>query len=148
MKIYLASDHAGFELKNAVREHLFHHGFAVADLGPQVPDEDDDYPKYAYQVTTKLLGGEAADRGILICGSGQGMAIAANRVRGIRAAVVWDEQEAKASRNDDDSNVLSLAARDLSVEAALKLVDVWLKTKFSGAERHKRRLGEIEQLYG
>ncbi len=148
MTIYLAADHQGFELKNVLREHLMAAGHKVEDLGPEKLDLDDDYPKYAYLVTTKLLGGDDADRGILVCGSGQGMAIAANRVRGIRAAVCWDETEAKSSRHDDDANVLSLASRDLSQEEAFKITDTWLATNFSGEPRHKRRLDEIERLYG
>lgn len=148
MKIWLASDHAGFELKNLIREHLFHSGKDVEDLGPNVLTPEDDYPAYAYKLTSKLLGGEEEDRGILICGSGQGMAIAANRVRGIRAAIVWDEMEAKMSRNDDNSNVLVLAARDIENELAAKLVDIWLATEFSGEDRHRRRLEQIENIYG
>lgn len=149
MKIYLASDHAGFELKNAVREHLFHKGYDIEDVGPETLDPTDDYPVYAFRVTTKMLGDEDDDvRGIMVCGSGQGMAIAANRVRGIRAVVAWNEEEAKASRHDDDANVLALAARFLDQDTAFRVSETFLEEPFSHAPRHKRRIEEIEELYG
>ena len=149
MKIYLSADHAGFEFKNQLREHLVHKGFDVEDLGPQILDKEDDYPRLAFVTVTKVLGSEDDDpRGILVCGSGQGMAIAANRVAGIRASVIWNEAGARETRADNNSNVLSLPARMISEETAYKIVDTWLKEPFSGAERHVRRLGEIESLYG
>lgn len=149
MKIYISADHAGYELKNELREHLAHHKHDVEDLGPATLDPEDDYPQFAYRLTTKLLGSEDPDvRGILVCGSGQGMAIAANRVRGIRAAVVWDEESAKETRQDNDSNVISLPARYLNADTAKKIIDTWLKEPFSNAPRHRRRLEEIEDIYG
>lgn len=151
MNIYLGADHAGFHLKEKVFAHLVKQGYTVHDEGDKLYDKHDDYPHYAYAVAVKLLGDSDNDaRGILICGGGQGMAIAANRVRGIRAAVVWDEHEAKATRQDNDSNVLSVPARyfkDNEAEA-LKVIDTWLATPFSGAPRHVRRIKEIEELYG
>jgi ribose 5-phosphate isomerase B len=149
MKVFLAADHAGYELKNDLREHLAHKGYDVEDIGPHNLNPKDDYPQFAYQTTAKLLGSDDKDpRGILICGSGQGMAIAANRVRGIRAAVAWNEESAKASRQDDDSNVLTLPARFLDNETIYRIVETWLSEPFSGASRHRRRLEEIEHLYG
>ncbi len=148
MKIFLASDHAGFELKNAIREHLFHGGHEVTDVGPEVLEGDDDYPVKAYDVATKVLGEEADARGILICGSGQGMAMAANRLRGIRAALAWDEMSAHASREDDDANVLCLPARQLDEDLALRIVDTWMRTDFSTKERYRRRVDELEDLGG
>ncbi|MBI4101291.1 RpiB/LacA/LacB family sugar-phosphate isomerase [Candidatus Microgenomates bacterium] len=150
MRIFLSSDHAGFELKNSLREHLVHHGLKkVEDLGPSTLNPNDDYPQFTYRLTTKLLGSTDKDpRGIMVCGSGQGMCIAANRVRGIRAALVWNEEVAKDSRQDNDSNVLCLPARFLDTETAYRIADTWLKEPFSGAARHKRRLDEIEELYG
>lgn len=149
MIIYLASDHAGFELKLSLLEHLVHHRFEVEDLGPDTLDKDDDYPNYAYAVTTKLLGSQDEDpRGILLCGSGQGMAMAANRVSGIRAALAWNQEIARLARSHEDSNILALPARFITTEEAFKLTDIWLKTPFSKAERHQRRINEIEQLYG
>ncbi|MEX0934327.1 MAG: RpiB/LacA/LacB family sugar-phosphate isomerase [Candidatus Saccharimonadales bacterium] len=149
MMIYLAADHAGFEMKLMLLEHLVHHGNEVEDLGPNTLDKEDDYPNYAFKVTTKVLGSSDEDpRGILLCGSGQGMAMAANRVAGIRAAIAWDEDIAKLSREHEDTNILTLPSRFISSEEAFKITDVWLKTKFSKAPRHQRRLDEIESLYG
>ncbi|HWZ65488.1 MAG TPA: RpiB/LacA/LacB family sugar-phosphate isomerase [Patescibacteria group bacterium] len=149
MKIYLGSDHAGFYLKEKIFAHLVRAGYDVEDEGDKVLDPADDYPQFAYTVTTKILGSEDDDaRGILLCGGGQGMCIAANRVRGIRAVVVWDEHEAKMARNDNDSNVLCLPARSLEDKQLIDIVDVWLKTPFSKAARHARRIREIEDIYG
>lgn len=149
MKIFLGSDHAGFELKKELLEHLVHHGYDVEDVGPHTLDPKDDYPQFAFAVTTKILGSDDKDpRGILICGSGQGMVIAANRVRGIRAALAWDEESAKASRHDDDTNILALPGRMVDIKTAFAVADTWLKQKFSGAPRFARRLKEIEELYG
>ncbi len=145
MKIFLAADHGGFELKNKLREHLFHQDYDVEDLGPETLDKEDDYPVKAYAVATKVLGEDDA-RGILVCRSGQGMAMAANRLGGIRAAVVWNKAEAKETREANDSNVMSLAADFTDETSALDIVDVWLETKFSGEERHQRRIKELEDL--
>lgn len=152
MKIYLGSDHAGFHVKEELFAHLVKRGFDVEDAGNKQLDPNDDYPQFAYQTTTKLLGSEESDtRAILICGSGQGMCIAANRVRGIRASVIWDVEGAKETREDNDSNVLCVPARALEKqgeEAIFAIVDAWLDTPFSGAPRHLRRIKEIEELYG
>lgn len=149
MRVFIGADHAGFDLKSAVMAHLSKRNVDVEDDGDQQLDPNDDYPQFAYAVTTKVLGSEDDDpRGILLCGSGQGMCIAANRVRGIRAALCWSEDIARETRNDNDSNVLCIPARTLSEEDALKIIDVWLDTPFSGAARHVRRIHEIEELYG
>ena len=148
MKIYLAADHAGYELKNILSEHLVHNGYDVADMGARTLDPDDDFAQYAYATTTKILGDEGDSRGILICGSGEGMAMAANRVRGIRAAVIWTVQGAKETRNDNDSNVLTLPSRMIDTETAIAITEAWLQEPFSGEERHQRRIDQIEQLYG
>lgn len=147
MNIYIGADHKGYELKNQVREHLEHAGVNVIDKGAMTLEPGDDYPKYAFAVTGAMLGDEGS-MGILVCGSGQGMAMAANKVGGIRAAVVWSPAEARASRHDDDANVLVLPAHMIDVEMALEVVDQFVDTKFSGEERHKRRLDQIEELYG
>lgn len=147
MKIYLGADHAGFELKTQVYEHLTHAGFEAEDLGAKTMDMEDDYPKYAYLVATKVLG-EDDSLGILLCGSGQGMSIAANRVRGIRAALAWDERSAATSREDDDANVLVLPARFLEATNALAIVDAWLAAEFKKDPKYHRRLDELEELYG
>ncbi|HSE61219.1 MAG TPA: RpiB/LacA/LacB family sugar-phosphate isomerase [Candidatus Saccharimonadales bacterium] len=151
MIIYLGSDHAGYHLKEKVEAHLLKNGYAVEDVGNKVLDPADDYPQFAYAAATKVLGSTDSDpRAILLCGGGQGMAIAANRVRGIRAVVIWDDEQARLSRNDNDANVLALPARVLedNPKQAYSIIDTWLKTPFSKAERHARRLREIEEIYG
>ncbi len=149
MKVYLGSDHAGFYLKEKVFAHLSKAGYDVEDVGDKQLDPADDYPQFAYALTTKILGDEDNDaRGILLCGSGQGMCIAANRVRGIRASLCWDETSARETRNDNDSNVLCIPARMLEDDQSLAIIDIWLETPFSNAPRHARRLHEIEELYG
>ncbi len=151
MIIYLGSDHGGYYLKEKLEAHLLKAGHKVEDVGNKVLDPADDYPQFAFAAATKVLGSEDADpRAILICKGGQGMAIAANRIRGIRAVVLEDEQEARMSRNDNDANVLALPARVLedNEAKAYDIVDTWLKTPFSKAARHTRRLREIEEVYG
>lgn len=151
MIVYLGSDHGGFYLKEKVEAHLLKAGIKVEDVGNQVLDPGDDYPQFAFAAATKLLGSTDADpRAILICKGGQGMAIAANRIRGVRAVVISDVEEAKMSRNDNDANVLSLPSRVLESDEklAFDIIDTWLKTPFSKAERHARRLREIEEVYG
>lgn len=147
MKIFLGADHAGFDLKTSLAEHLFHAGYEVTDVGAKSLDEDDDYPLFAYQVATKVLG-EDEGLGILICGSGQGMSMAANRLNGIRAALAWDEQSAKDSKADDNSNVLVLPARYLDQPTAFKMVDAWLKTTFKADPKYQRRLDELGDISG
>ncbi len=148
MKVYLGADHAGFELKTQLSEHLVHQGIEVVDCGAKSLDDDDDYPQYAYYVATKILGGDDDDRGILICGSGQGMCMAANRVNGVRAALAWGPESAEVSREDDDSNVLVIPSRFVDSMTAIDMVDHWLAAKFKADPKYKRRLDELEQLYG
>lgn len=150
MNIYLGSDHAGYELKNALREYLIHTGHDVIDMGAKTLDEDDDYPRYAYAVASKVLGEEdGAGAGILICGSGQGMSMAANRVNGVRAALAWSLESAKSAKREDDANVLVLPARFIDLDEAEAMVDAWLRTKFDESDpKYQRRLDELEQLYG
>jgi ribose 5-phosphate isomerase B len=147
VNVYLGADHKGYELKNIIREHLEHNKFKVEDKGALTFEKGDDYPKYAYIVATEILGDDDG-KGILVCGSGQGMAIAANKVRGIRAALVWSPAEARAARHDDDANILVLPADMIDTDTALAIVDNFLEQKFSGEERHQRRLDQIEKLYG
>lgn len=151
MKIFIGADHGGYYLKEKIEAHLVKAGYDVEDVGDKVLDSKDDYPQFAFAAATKVLGSEDKDaRAIMICKGGQGMAIAANRIRGIRAVVIADVEEARMSRNDNDANVLSLPARVLeeNEKLAYDIVDTWIKTPFSGAERHVRRLREIEEIYG
>lgn len=149
MKIYLASDHQGFHFKEKLFAYLSKHNYDVEDVGDKVLDKDDDFPQFAYMATTKILGSEDKDpRAILLCGGGQGMAMAANRVNGIRAAVIWDAYEAKMTRHDNDSNVLSLPSRILEDDDQLwqGIVETWLNTPFAGAARFVRRNHQLDQL--
>ncbi len=151
MKIFLGADHNGFEYKNRLSEYLKRAGYDVVDEGDGTRDPDDDFPQFAGKVITAMRGnGGTSDetRGILICGSGQGMCMAANRFRGIRAALAWDQEEARAARNDDDSNVLCLSARYLDIDTTVGIVHTWLMTPFAGAPRFKRRIQELDELGG
>ena len=148
MKIYLGSDHNGYNLKEDVFAYLSKRGFDVEDVGDTEPNPDDDFPQFAQRVALKILGDEDGDaRGILLCGGGQGMCMAANRFHGIRASVIWDEYEAKMTRNDNDSNVLCLPARLLGdgVEWQ-RIIDTWTKTPFANAERYRRRNRQLDEL--
>lgn len=148
MKIAVGSDHAGYETKNALVRKLRELGHEPKDHGTESP-EPCDYPPVAEKVARAVASG-AAERGILICGNGIGMAIVANKVPGVRAALVFTEKMARDTKDHNDSNVLSLAGRELPVETNLRLAEAWLATPFSGAERHARRvkeIGEIEAKY-
>ena len=140
MRIALGADHAGVALKARVRRLLDERRLACEDLGPD-GDEPVDYPDYALRVARRVAAG-ACDRGILICGSGIGMAMAANKVRGIRAAPVTTPEAAGLARRHNDANVLALGARTLAVDAALRIVDAFLATPFDGG-RHQRRVDKI-----
>lgn len=148
MKIYLGSDHNGYHLKEDVFAYLSKRGFAVEDVGDTEPDPDDDFPQFAQRTALKILGDVDGDaRGILLCGGGQGMCMAANRFKGIRASVIWDEYEAKMTRNDNDSNVLCLPSRLLENGSAWQpIVDTWLDTPFASAERYRRRNRQLDEL--
>jgi ribose 5-phosphate isomerase B len=147
MKIYLGADHNGFELKRSLTEELTRAGYEVVDEGDTQLKPDDDFPQFAARTIAALKAdGDQDARAILICGSGQGMCMAANRYKGIRASLVWSQEEARASRNDDDSNVLCLPARYLGTEDALRLTETWLATPFAGAPRFKRRIKELDEL--
>ena len=150
MKIYLASDHQGYHLKEKVFAYLSRNGYDVDDAGDAELDKDDDFPEFAHMAVMKVLGEIDPDpRAILICGGGQGMAMAANRFRGIRASVIWDAFEAKMTRNDNDSNVISLPARilDTADEAAWKgILETWLNTPYAGAPRYVRRNRQLDEL--
>lgn len=143
MKIAVASDHAGYELKQAVVDLLEEQGHEALDLGTD-SDSSVDYPDYAIEVATRVAGGEA-DRGVLICGTGLGMCITANKVAGVRAVGPCDTEQAEMSRRHNDANVLCLGQRSLAMPAALEIATVWLQTPFDGG-RHSRRLDIIAEL--
>lgn len=149
MKIYLGSDHNGFHMKEKIFAYLAKHGYDVEDVGDTVLDPQDDFPEFAQAAALKVLGEESEDaRAILLCGGGQGMAMAANRFRGIRASVVWDAFEAKMTRNDNDSNVLCLPSRILENDEAewRGIIETWLATPFAAAPRFKRRNDQLDDL--
>lgn len=143
MKIAVASDHAGFPLKGKVVEHLRARGYEVLDLGPQGP-EAVDYPDYAREVALRVSSGEV-ERGVLICGTGVGMAVVANKFKGVRAVPAYHEYTAVQSREHVDANVLCLGARVLGEELALRVLEAWLSGKFQGG-RHLRRLEKLREI--
>lgn len=142
MRIALAADHAGFKLKEIVKEHLSKGGHDVADLGAH-SEERCDYPGFARGVAAKVSGG-FADFGVLVCGSGIGMCMAANRVQGIRAAVIRDLFDAEMSRKHNDANVACLGGRVTKSSEALGLLDIFLSTPFEGG-RHEARVRQIDE---
>lgn len=150
MKIYLGADHNGFHLKEKVFAYLAKHGYEVEDVGNTELDPNDDFPEFAQMAALKVIGDDSKDpRAILLCGGAQGMAMAANRFRGIRASVVWDAHEAKMTRNDNDSNILCLPSRVMEEadEAVWKgIVETWLNTPFAAAARYKRRNAQIDEI--
>ncbi len=147
MKIYLGADHHGYDLKAKLKTFLERSGYEVIDEGDLRLQPDDDFPQFAGRVCSKLLDADDHEaKGILICGSGQGMCMAANRFKGIRASLCWNTREARSSRNDDDSNVLCLSATSTDDEKAQSIVSTWLSTPFAGAPRYKRRLQELDNL--
>jgi ribose 5-phosphate isomerase B len=147
MKIYLGADHNGFALKAKLLAFLERSGYEVVDSGDVQLNPEDDFPQFASKVCQQMLLDTSDDvRGILICGSGQGMCMAANRFKGIRASLCWNVHEARSSRNDDDSNVLCLSAREYSEETSQSIAMTWLNTPFAGATRYKRRIKELDEL--
>jgi ribose 5-phosphate isomerase B len=145
MKIALGADHAGYELKEKIKQHLAASGVSVDDQGTG-SSASVDYPDFARKVAENVAA-RRADRGILVCGSGIGMAIAANKVPGVRAANVTSEHEAQMSREHNDANVLALGARIVDTEKAFSIVDKWLQSSFAGGRHQQRvdKIGEIER---
>ena len=144
-RIAIAADHGGFPLNERVIAELRGAGHQIIDFGTHDGSQPDDYPDYARQVGEAIQQG-VAEIGILICGSGVGAAVAANKLRGIRAALCSDTYSAHQSREHDDCNVLCLGARVVGVELALELVRAFVAARFSGEERHWRRLRKIEEM--
>ena len=147
MNIYVGADHNGFDLKKKVVRYLKSQGYNVNDEGDESYSPDDDFTIYASRVVHALQADNINARGILICGSGQGMVIAANRFRGIRAGLGWSVSAARSIRNDEDSNVLALPAELFKTDLAWKnVIDTWLKTPFANATRYKRRNRQLDEL--
>lgn len=145
MRIAVGADHAGVPLNERVIDELRLAGHEITDFGTHDASVPDDYPDYAKQVGEAVQSG-AAEIGILICGSGVGAAVAANKLRGIRAALCGDTYSAHQSREHDDCNVLCLAARVTGVELALEIVRSFVAARFTGEERHRRRLAKVEAM--
>jgi ribose 5-phosphate isomerase B len=145
VRVALSADHAAVHLRRTVMEHLRAQGHDVLDLGIDDPGSADDYPDRAADCGRAVTAG-AADLGVLLCGSGAGAAIAANKLKGVRAAVCHDSFSARQSREDDDANVICLGERVIGPGLALELIDRFLASEFSGAERHRRRLDKVLAL--
>lgn len=141
MKIVAAADHGGFEMKNQIVENLRKQGFVVEDLGTNSADSVD-YPDFAEKATAKVLAGQA-DLGILVCGTGIGISIAANRHKGIRAAILYDDYVAKVAREHNNANVLCFGGRTMTTEDVLRRIGIFLKAAYEGG-RHDRRLCKLD----
>ncbi|MDO8537028.1 MAG: RpiB/LacA/LacB family sugar-phosphate isomerase [bacterium] len=146
MTIYLGADHRGFKLKEHIKKFLLGKGYQAVDLGASQYAETDDYPDYAQAVARKVAEDTEAGRGILICGSGVGVDIVANKFRGVHSAVAISPDQVYAGRHDDGANVLSLAADFIDEEEALKMVQIFLVTPFGTEPRYKRRLDKIIEI--
>jgi ribose 5-phosphate isomerase B len=146
MKIALGADHGGRSHKDAIKKNLVAQGIDVVDFGT-FKDVSVDYNDYALKVANAVANKEV-DKGILICGTGIGMSVMANKVKGIRAALVHDLFTAKATREHNDTNVLAMGGRVISEELALQIVNIWIHTEFSNEERHIRRIGKIDSYMG
>ena len=142
--IYLASDHAGFKLKEAVKKYLDAKKISYQDIGNHVLEPKDDYPDFAYKASKKII--KTKGRGIFFCGNGVGICMAANKVNGIRAVLAYNQYAARTSRTDDDTNVLCLAGRYLTNKQAIRIISVWLKTKFLKKDRYIRRLKKVQAI--
>ena len=144
--LYLAADHRGFQLKEELKKYLVEQGHEVEDVGAFAYNKDDDYVDFAREAAEKIAENPSVHRGIFICGSGHGMDVVASKHRGLLAAKCSDVECAVQSREHGSSNVLTLGADYTSFDKARKIVDVWLKTPFTGEERHVRRLKKIEEI--
>ena len=144
MRVYLGSDHAGFELKNHLVEHLSKQGHEVVDVGPRAYDPEDDYPAYCLNAGARVVA-DPGSLGVVIGGSGNGEQIAANKIAGVRSALVWKVEIAGLARQHNDSNVCAIGAREHTPEEAEAFVDAFLSTSFSGNERHQRRIDQLAE---
>lgn len=144
MRVYIGADHGGYKLKEQLKTWLAGRKITVVDLGNTILSAQDDYPDFAIAVAKKVAA--TGDSGILLCRNGVGVCIAANKVKGVRAAISTDTMHARSTRRDDDANILCLPADYITTAAAKKMVGTWLTTPFSGAARHRRRLKKIKRL--
>ncbi|MFI7437576.1 ribose-5-phosphate isomerase [Micromonospora haikouensis] len=142
MRVYLGSDHAGFELKVHLASHLAKQGYEVVDVGPHVFDPDDDYPAFCLHTGTRVVA-DPGSLGVVIGGSGNGEQIAANKVAGVRAALAWNIDTAQLGREHNDANVVAVGARQHTLDEATAIVEAFLTTSFSGNPRHARRIDQV-----
>ncbi len=146
MKVFLAADHRGFKLKEDLKSFLNQEGYKVEDMGAFEEDPKDDFPDFAYPAAKKIAVNPETDRGIFICGSGMGMDVVANKVKGVRATVAYSKESTKHAREHDDVNVITLAADVLSFEEVKDMSLIFLNTDLSKEERHRRRLDKINLI--
>ncbi len=145
MKIGIAADHGGYELKQSIHKYLLAKGFEVTDFGANTFDKDDDFPDFIVPLA-RAVADKEIERGIAVCGSGVGASIAANKINGVRAALIHDYFSAHQGVEDDDMNLLCLGGRVTGPSMAQELIEAFLNSKFIGAERHLRRLDKIKRL--
>ena len=143
--IFIGSDHRGFELKEKLKDQLTEWGYDYEDVGPFEYNKDDDYPDFAELVGQGVVSGEG-NRGVLICGSGIGVCITANKIKSVRAGTMANPEQTKASVSDEDTNVLCLSADYTNEATSMEIAKTFLETRFSGEERHVRRVGKIKNL--
>ena len=143
-KIYLGADHAGFKLKEELKSYLHSKGYDYEDLGNTQYEPTDDYPDFGYKVANKVA--DTDSRGILVCGSSQGVCMVANKVKGVRAAAVASVEDAIKTREHNNANVICLSGWNLKKEGAEGILDKWLNTPFSKEERHRRRVNKILKI--
>lgn len=144
--IFIGADHRGFQLKEELKKYLAERGEKFKDLGNLKLESEDDYPDFALKVAEEVAKAPEKNRGVLLCGSGVGVDVAANKVKGIRSALALSAWMAQAARKDDDVNVLSLSADLTDPATAKRIVKAFLETPFSGEERHRRRIEKIKQI--
>ncbi|MFJ8581394.1 ribose-5-phosphate isomerase [Micromonospora sp. NPDC093277] len=142
MRVYLGSDHAGFELKGHLVNHLVKQGYEVVDVGPHAYDPDDDYPAFCLNTGDRVVN-DPGSLGVVIGGSGNGEQIAANKIAGARAALAWNIDTAQLSREHNDANIVAIGARQHTLDEATALVEAFLTTPFSGNPRHARRIDQL-----
>jgi ribose 5-phosphate isomerase B len=144
MRVYLGSDHAGYELKVHLASTLGKQGFDVVDVGPASFQPDDDYPAYCLHTAARVVG-DPGSLGVVIGGSGNGEQIAANKVAGTRAALAWNDETARLAREHNDANIVAIGARQHTLDEATDLVVTFLNTAFSGNPRHARRIAQVAE---
>ncbi|OKI61033.1 ribose-5-phosphate isomerase [Micromonospora sp. CB01531] len=142
MRVYLGSDHAGFELKGHLANHLAKQGYEVVDVGPHGYDPDDDYPAFCLHTGDRVVN-DPGSLGVVIGGSGNGEQIAANKIAGARAALAWSIDTAQLAREHNDANIIAVGARQHTLDEATALVEAFLTTPFSGNPRHARRIAQV-----